>query len=280
MPVRCDGGKSGKNMPTRFKLSIALAAVAALGVAIAQPARAAFVNGGFEQAPDFFGYTPPIGNASIQDNNFKATPDGSLQQALFSTNTQPIPGQFGATTNIGALDAYFNLGAGTLEAQDVKSGSGVKQTFTASAGDKIQFYYDFATNEGANSPNQDFGFITLQGPGLLPAVQTNLAKASDATTGTDPLEGINSLFNTQTGYKLETGAQSFTLNITADGTYTLAFGVANVHDTVANSGLLIDDISGVTGPSVPLPSTAWAGIALFAGLGSMQLIRRRRTIAV
>src|SRR5436305_932286 len=132
-------------MKNRFKLSIALAAVAAFSLVAAQPARAAFVNGGFEQFPDFVGYLT-LGNASIQDANFKATPDGSLQQALLSNSTQPTPGLTGALTNIAALDTFFNLGANTLELQGVKSGSGFKQTFTASAGDQIKFFYDFATN--------------------------------------------------------------------------------------------------------------------------------------
>src|SRR5437763_5111823 len=189
-------------MRSRLKLSVVIgAAVAALGLAVAQPARAAFVNGGFELFPDFTGYTT-TGNTSIQDSNFTQAPEGN-QQALISNNTAPIPGQFGASQNIAGLDAFFNLSPGALEAQGVMSGSGFKQTFTASAGDSIQFKFDFATNEGAN---QDFGFFTLQGPsGLLPAVQTNLAHASDATQATDPLEGINSLFNAQTGYKTETG---------------------------------------------------------------------------
>ena len=266
-------------MGSHFKLSIVIgAAVAALGLAVAQPARAAFVNGGFEVFPDFTGYTT-TGNASIQDSNFTPAPEGT-QQALISNNTAPIPGQFGASQNIAGLDAFFNLSAGALEAQGVQSGSGFKQTFTASAGDKIQFQYDFATNEGANG-KQDFGFFTLQGPsGLVPAVQQNLAQASDATQATNPLEGINSLFNAQTGYKLETGAQSIILNITANGTYTLAWGVANVGDTLNTSGLLVDDITGVTGAAVPLPSTALTGFALLAGLGYMQIVRRRRSVTL
>ena len=131
-----------------LSLSIALGAVTTLGV-LAQPARAAIVNGGFEDLTDFNGWTR-TGNTSIQQADFKTPPDGT-KQAILSNNPQAIPGDAGAVTNIPSLDTFFNLGAGALEARNVQSGSGIKQTFFANTGDVISFKYDFATNEAPTS---------------------------------------------------------------------------------------------------------------------------------
>ena len=255
-------------MRIRFTLGMALGALMVLGILGGQPAQAAIVNGSFEGFPDFTGYTT-IGNAAIQQADFHATADEVSplgQQALISNNTAPIPGSVGAVTNIPSLDTFFNLGAGTLAGLNVKSGSGFKQTFFATAGDVLTFKYDFATNEPVNG-NQDFGFTTLQGPGGGNATLTQLLSANPvgATIATNPLLGINSLFATETGYL--TGS----INILTSGNYTLAFGVANRTDTLNASGLLVDAIAGATGApggAVPLPAGMYLMLPglLMAGL--------------
>lgn len=255
----------------KSKRGLALSAIVALGLAAAMPARAAIVNGGFEGFPDFTGYTT-IGNTSIQLANYKAPVEGT-QQALLSNNTNPVPGATGATTNIGSLDAFVNLAAGALEGQGAKSGSAVKQSFTANAGDKVSFSTDFLTNEVRNA---DFAFYTLQ-LGASAATQTLLGTAGvTPTVATNILDDVSSDFNKETGYT------TTTITLAAGGTYTLAFGVMNFADTNVTSGLLVDAISLAAGPGggggVPLPAGAYLmtlGLAT-AGLFSAKL---RRTAA-
>src|SRR5436305_7153285 len=138
----------------------ALSAFALFGIALAQPGKAAVVNGGFEGFPDFTGYQV-IGNASIQQGDFHAPTEG-LQQAVISNSTSPAPDTNPSETNIATLDSFFNLAPSTLETMGVASGSGFKQTFSATAGDFITFDADFATNQGPNG--QDFGFLTVTDP--------------------------------------------------------------------------------------------------------------------
>lgn len=256
----------------KTKRGLALSAMVALGLAAAMPARAAIVNGGFEGFPDFTGYTT-IGNTSIQASNYKPPVEGK-QQALLSNSTNPVPGATGATTNIGALEAFVNLGAGALGA-GAKSGSAVKQTFTAVAGDKVSFSTDFLTNEGRNA---DLAFYTLQ-LGASTATETVLATAGvTPTVATSIADDVSSDFNKETGYT------TTTITLAAGGTYTLAFGVLNIGDTNVTSGLLIDNLVQAAGPGggggggVPLPAGAYLmtlGLAT-AGLFSAKL---RRTTA-
>ncbi len=242
-----------------LSLSIALGAVTALGV-LAQPARAAIVNGGFEDLTDF-----------NQQADFKTPPDGT-KQAVLSNNPQAIPGDAGAVTNIPTLDTFFNLGAGALEARNVQSGSGIKQTFFANTGDVISFKYDFATNEAPTSETtRDFGFYTLQGPAGGDAAFTSLANPSvPLQSPTNPLDGINAYFNTESGYL--TG----TFNVTTPGNYTLAFGVANVGNTTNASGLLVDSVTGAS--TIPLPAAVYV-MPLGLAVAGLYIRKMRRSVA-
>jgi hypothetical protein len=237
-------------MRKSLQLSFALGALAAIGVFVPS-AKAVIINGGFESTPDFSGWST-IGNTSLQQSDFKPPAEG-VNQALLSNNPQPVLGSSGAVTDIPMLDAFFNLGAGALEARGAQSGSGVKQTFFATAGDTVTFKYDFATNESTTPSrnSQDEGFFTLVTPAGGAATLVGLATpSSPAEAGTPVLQGINSYFNTETGYL--TGS----IPISSTGTYTLAFGVSNVGNTTNSSGLLIDAVSGATGngSTVPLPA--------------------------
>jgi hypothetical protein len=247
----------------------ALSAFALFGIALAQPGKAAVVNGGFEGFPDFTGYST-IGNASIQQGDFH-TPTEGLQQAVISNSTSPAPDTNPSVTNIGTLDNFFNLAPGFLESLSVASGSGFKQTFSASTGDVLSFDADFATNQSANG--QDFGFLTLTDPNGATNF-FNLSSLMGPQGPTNPLDGISAYFDSETGYT------HFSVGpLGSSGAYTLAFGIANDPDTLDASGLLVDNIGGATGANVPLPSTAWTGFALLGGLlGASRVIRRRRPV--
>lgn len=254
----------------KMKLGLVLGAVVALGVSAAMPARAAIVNGSFEAFPDLTGFAT-LGNTSVQGSFYKTPVDG-VQQALLSNSTSPTPGAVGATTNIGSLDAFVNLSAGTLEGQAAKSGSAIKQSFTAGAGDKISFSYDYVTNDVSNP---DFAFFTLQGPGA------STTESVLATSGVTPVVATNPLFDLSNDFNFETGYKTISFTLAAAGNYTLAFGVVNGSNTIVSSGLLVDNIVQTAGPGgggVPLPAGAYLmtlGLVT-AGLCSTKL---RRTAA-
>jgi hypothetical protein len=240
------------------KLGLILGAVVAMGVASSQPALAAPIqNGSFENAPDLVNWTP-LGNTSVQlTNDFTATvPDGS-QEAFLSNFTGATPGSTGATTNIASLDAFVNLTAGTLEGQGVKSGSAIKQTFTAAANDTITFSFNFGTNDLTNA---DFAFVALQGPGASTA-ETVFAKAGSSPTPAliNTSASPDALFTFGTMFNKETGFLTRQITVGAAGTYTLAFGIANATDTTFTSGVVIDNVvqaagTGGGGGAVPLPA--------------------------
>lgn len=214
-------------MSKRFKLSAVLGAFAALGIAAAQPAQAAIVNGGFEAFPDFTGWTT-IGDTTIQDQNFKAPPEGTVQ--AFMTNG-------GTSVSAASLESFLNLTAGTLSGAGVTNGSAIKQTVNVTAGQIITFKFDFATNEAPASIGNDFGFVTVSNNNL-----GILADVNSPSVPTNPLEGLNSFATRETGY------QSYTIQFNASGSYTLGFGVANRFDTIITSGLLVDDVVQASGP--------------------------------
>jgi hypothetical protein len=252
-----------KNM----KLAMTLGALVIGAAAIQSAGAATIVNGGFEAFPDFTGFQT-IGNTSVQGADFKTPTEGAVQAFLLN-GTAADPGATGATTNIPALDAFFNLSPGSLEASNIKSGSGVKQTFTGTAGETISFNYDFATNEG---PRADFAFYTL----TLPGSGTNATPLANPGTPslmpTNPLDGLNSYLLRETGYK----SLSFTLPTT--GVYTLGFGVVNAIDTTVSSGLLVDNITSSAGSAVPLPAGMYF-LPLGLAVAALYSAKMRRTAA-
>lgn len=254
-------------MRNRSKIGKALSAIVVVGLASAYPAMADVVNGGFESngSPEPISWSV-IGNTSTQDSNYY-TPVQGVQQAVLSNGQASINGSAnGSTTNIsgaGGLNSFFGIVFGS----PVKSGSGIKQTFTANAGDILKFSYDFVTTDPNNA---DQGFYTLQGPSG-PTVLNNFANALQSGLTTVVI-GDGLIYDDFNPGK-QTLYQNVQFTLATTGTYTLGFGITNVNDQTGVSGLLLDAIS-VT----PLPSAAWGGMAILGGLGLTQLARRRKTV--
>jgi hypothetical protein len=256
---------------------MAIGAVALLGVAVAQPAKAAVVNGGFEGFPDFTGYSI-AGNDVIVAGDFR-TPVEGLQQALIDTASANATGGPGNPVSAAALETFLGLGAGTLTGLGATNGSAISQTITATAGDTITFKYDLFTQEPLVAGRNDFGFVTLNGMLVTLASASGALLPPPGITGTGDNAGINSFAGVR-----ETGYNMFTLTVGAAGTYTLGFGAVNVGDTTGQTGLLVDAIvqapgtgGGGGGGGVPLPAGMYLmplGLAL-AGLYSKKL---RRTV--
>jgi hypothetical protein len=257
-------------MRTRFK--IMAAAMLALGFVVAPLSKAQVVNGGFETG-SLSPWTAQ-GDVSVQGSDFN--PIGN--DIAFLNNDASGNNVFDGTaaiTNVGTLDSFSNLAAGTLEADGVTSGSVMKQTFSATAGNTISFTYNFLTNEPGAAGNQDFAYYTLSGPGIG-TVTVNMLANPTAPAGSPPPLAANEsgIYDyLSAGTNTETGNLSTSFAIATSGTYTLTFGVTNVGDLNGTSGLLVDAVTGATssggggGSSVPLPAAALLAPAAMALAG-------------
>jgi len=247
---------------TRGLKLVALAAIATLGLCSASSVLAnPIVNAGFEQTPDFTGYTT-IGNTTLQAADFAIPVEGKLQ-ALLSNSSGETTG--GSNEVSGAqLETFLHLSAGTLtNAATFKanSGSAIQQTFSGLAGQTLTFKFDFLTNESpaGRTGHNDAAFLTLQN-GANPTILAILADTNSSMHAvTDALSGAANFATTETGYL------TYTTTLATSGTYTLGLGVINSMDGNVASGLMVDaiNVSGGTS-SVPLP------LALLAApLGAM-----------
>lgn len=216
----------------------ALSLMGIAGVVVASPSQAAVVNGGFETG-NFSGWTT-IGNTSIETSAFGSGPVEGTSQALLSTEGSTISGS-GLETFLGLASGSLNdLGNG-----DATSGSAIKQTFNANAGDVLNFSWNFLTNEDSTLFN-DFAFVSL-------STLSELADTFSIYASSSP-----SFPPFSTPFLQQTGFNTFSFTIPTSGTYTLGVGVTNENGPDADSGLLVDK---VTLTPVPEPLTILGSLA-------------------
>ncbi|MGD1806050.1 PEP-CTERM sorting domain-containing protein [Dapis sp. BLCC M126] len=224
------------------KLSIA-AAGATIATLTAVPDASAIVNSSFEN--DFTGWST-IGSTSIEDGSFGTTPSDGDFNALINSN---------GGVDESAINAFLNLASGDIESflGSDATGSAIKQTIFAKAGDTLTFDFNFLTNEF--TPDylfNDSAFVSISGLNILADTNSNF---------------ITSI----TPFSEETGYQSFSYTFSETGNYTLGFGAVNVGDDAVNSGLLIDNVE-LT--STPEPTTI---LGLFAtACGAFSLLKRNQ----
>lgn len=176
-------------------------------------------------------------------------------------------------------------------------------TFTVANGDKLKFFFNYITSDGAQYTEYAWAALfggtstfdsylftartTTSGdtvPGFgLPGLGTGVSLIPASTPiiaggpAFSPLgSSSGSCYNTGCGY---TGWIEMDYAFTADGNYSLKFGVTNALDTsyqsaFAVAGVAINDVP-IDDNKVPEPATlALVGISL-AGLG---ILRRRRQV--
>jgi hypothetical protein len=229
-----------------------------LGVCLSQ-AQAITINGGFELG-NFTDWNP-IGLTSIETSAFGSGPPQGIYGALLQTGVETDFNVFELDTALGLAgfptDSLFNYGSMggsviTTEVVDVK------------AGDTLSFQWNFLTNEliDPNLTRNDFAFFTVV-PTLAPLTAT-----------VNQLADTNSTFMTSTtmSFQNETGFQTKSITFSSAGTFRLGFGVVDVGDFAATSGLLVDNVK-----LTPVPEpTSILGTAVMAGFWAYLKHKRSR----
>lgn len=230
-------------------------------------AHAQINNPSFEEEPEFAdwltigdvsrqevfeGINPPDGNfqsllttATIDLLDDRPAPEGTYN---YSGNN-PVSENFsseledflGLTTD--SLDAPVNSAFGATE------GSGIKQTFTAQTGDRVQFGWNFLTNDGAapffGGP-RDYAFVSIypvsQGTGDISDVLSN------SVNSVGPV-----LTASGTTFARETGYTSYTSEPLDAGEYVIGLGVVDGAGTDLTSALLVDQLQLVPTDSDLIP---------------------------
>jgi hypothetical protein len=189
----------------------------------------------------------------------------------------------------------INSGSGNTNGSVLRS-----DAFSATAGDGLQFFFDYVTSDGAgfadyawarllNSSGTEVALLftartTSSGsivPGFgMPAPAATLTPGSVPIIGGAPLwaplgGSTGTCFAAGCGY---TGWVQADYTISASGTYKLEFGVTNWNDTGFDSGLAFSGatISGnpVNTTYVPVPGALWLLASGLAGLAAPGVRRR------
>lgn len=172
----------------------------------------------------------------------------------------------------------------------------VSNAFTAAAGDKLQFYFNYITSDGSGFA--DYSFATLLNASdssqaallftaqtkptgnIIPAQGLPAPNAAIPTAVIIPGASNWSPLGSDSGKCFDAGCGSTgwvlsSFDIALAGNYLLEFGVTNFNDNSYQSGLAFDGITVDGKPidppsSVPLPGAVWlfgTAIAGFAGFG-------------
>ncbi len=185
-----------------------------------QAAPAQPTNPGFESG-DFTGWLY-AGTAAAVGAGFGSGPtEGSVEALLANAS---------GSVSVTSLEAFLGLSAGTVSALgngNATEGSAIKQAFSATAGDRFAFDWNFATREGTPSSFNDFAFVVFNGV---------LRELAD--TGFSPFVSSDTPFSNETGFR------SFCFTATG-GPDSVAIGVVDVGDAVVDSAVLIDNLRAV-----------------------------------
>jgi hypothetical protein len=215
----------------------------------------------------------------------------------------PLGGDYHYVTTFGGVDGVGSLGVGS----ETNGSVFTTGSFTAQAGDSLQFYFNYVTSDGSGF--EDYGWAQLQDlagapvatlftartitsgnvvPGFgLPGLLATLNPATTPIIAGAPAWSLLGPTSTKTcwdagcGY---TGWIKSTYTVASAGSYRFAVGVTNLHDTIFDTGMAFagitiagtavpdDDGDGSVG-AVPEPA-AWA--LLIAGFGMTGATMRRR----
>lgn len=208
----------------------AAAIVVSLGTLAAKPSQAAVIDFSTWNST---GSVSNVGNGQVNLETTNGTiADGPLQSVL------------------GLNPTDLDIGGEALQ------GSAVTNNITVAAGDKLNFSYNFLTDETTTpapfTPLNDFAFVSIDG------VVQKLADFNDATNGS-------------TSFDSETGLTNFSRTFANAGTFQVGLGVVDVDDFSNPSAL---QITNAEVEPVPEPTTI-LGAFVAGGFGAM--FRRKRS---
>jgi hypothetical protein len=189
------------------------------------------------------------GAAGTVGASFGVTPPSGTGQGMLANGAGVgVPGVPVAPATLAAL---VGANVSDLEALapggPMQVGSGIARTLSVSPGDRLEFRWNFLTNESTpDALFNDFAFVTLGGAAVLLA-DTN-------TTG---FQFSGSSFQQETGWR------SFVHEFASAGTITFGLGVVDVEDASTpgfESALLIDCLTLDGAPVVNQPPTCSADL--------------------
>lgn len=236
------------------RLTLALALASCL-------ASASFINGGFESG-DLTGWgtlgTVTASTGEIYSETDSVSPDSGVYAARLITQD----------TAAATIAAQMSIDVDTLQASnggvEATVGSLIWQSVFASAGEVLQFRWNFVENDYL--PYDDWAFYGVQ----YESNATTLTRfASLASVGPDSGLTVN-------------GWTTLTVTIPETGNYTFYFGVVNAIDTGLDSELWIDGAYAGSSPPAPVEGSDIPEPATFAlllpALAAI-VIRNRRSKA-
>lgn len=235
-------------------LTAGLISLLSLATIAAKPSQAAVVDfGSWNSTGDVA--IPGSGQVNISNSFFGFGDDTDFNpsnpDAYNYTQNNPSTDANGPLQSfVGVNNNDLNIGGQALE------GSAVKTTISALAGDKLNFTWNFLTNETAISapltPSNDFAFVTING---------DVNKLADFTNAS----------NSSNFFDSETGQNAFSYTFAQQGNYQVGIGVVDVDDYAVTSAL---QVSNAEVEPVPEPLTIF-GTGIAAGFGFM--FRRKRS---
>ncbi|MEL6460374.1 MAG: hypothetical protein AAFQ91_19315 [Cyanobacteria bacterium J06621_15] len=193
-----------------------------------------------------------IGDTGIETKDIGIAPTDAESQALITNGFSDS----GGSVEESDLSEFLGLTSGSLDTLldgNATEGSGIKQEFTAQAGDILEFDYTLLTNEA--TPTQTFNdsaFFSLgksSNDSPVGKFALEIADTSDPTFSDKSVEG----------YSEATDTKTIKIAISEAGTYELGFGIVDLSDTIVDSGILVDDVKLISTGVGPFPSPSVSG---------------------
>lgn len=249
-----------------------------------------------------------VANDGAGDTNvLQLVPTNELFQYGTAFSTTPLQASSGFSTVFqwrmtqpgGITDAAGQTGADglTFTVQNVSSSAGEAGEGIGYGGisPSVAVKFDTFQNTDLNDPSSNYIGVASNGDlnnADYPSGQTNVASPFDNGTVWTAWVDYNgselSIYaaDAATSVKPATPLLTYNFNITSIlGTSTAFVGFTSAGGDAYENVYLLDwtyydffNPTGTGSPAVGLPSSAWMGLTLLAGLGSMKLIQRRKAV--